>query len=53
MTVKCLNHEKNVSAIQTASMLQARKPIYKSSEDKFKNYSIYFKDILSLLENKH
>ena len=47
---KCLNHEKNVSGIQTASMLQARKPIYKSSGDKFKNYSVYFKDILKLLE---
>ena len=47
---KCLNHEKNASGIQTASMLQARKPIYKSSGDKFKNYSVYFKDILKLLE---
>tara|TARA_B100000900_G_C20586090_1_gene719617 strand:- start:1025 stop:2587 length:1563 start_codon:yes stop_codon:yes gene_type:complete len=50
---KCLSHEKNISGIQTASMLQARKPIYKSSLSKFNNYSMYFEDISKSLESKN
>ena len=49
----CLSPEKNKKGIETASMLQARKPIYKSSLSKFNNYSMYFEDILKSLESKN
>ena len=47
----CLRHDKNKSAIKTASVSQARKPIYKSSVNLSDNYSEYLKDMFSLLKN--
>lgn len=43
----CLQHENNISGIETASVMQARKPIYKTSKKSFNNYSKYFSDIFS------
>lgn len=43
----CLQHEKNISGILTASVMQARKPIYRTSKKSFNNYSKYFLDIFS------
>jgi tetratricopeptide (TPR) repeat protein len=47
----CLSHHKNKSAIKTASVSQARKPIYKSSINLSDNYSQYLKNMFSLLKN--
>jgi len=47
----CLRHDKNKSAIKTASAGQARKPIYKSSLNLSENYSKYLGEMFSLLEN--
>ena len=41
----CLQHEKNTSGIETASVTQARKSIYKTSKKSFNNYSEFFSDI--------
>jgi len=40
---KCLLFHKNKRAIKTASAVQARKPIYKSSVEGWKNYEKYLK----------
>jgi nucleoid DNA-binding protein len=47
----CLRHDKNKSTIKTASVSQARKPIYKSSLNLSDNYSKYLKEMFSLLKN--
>ena len=47
----CLSHYKNKSTIKTASVSQARKPIYKSSMNLSDNYSQYLKDMFILLKN--
>lgn len=47
---QCLKPEKNLSGVETASLLQVRKPIHKSSLNKSKNYSIYLKDFFDLLK---
>ena len=47
----CLNHHKNKFGIKTASITQARKPIYKSSKNLYQNYSNYLKEMFSLLKN--
>jgi hypothetical protein len=47
----CLRHDKNKSIIKTASVSQARKPIYKSSLNLSDNYSKYLKEMFSLLKN--
>ena len=47
---QCLNHHDNTRPIKTASDVQARKKIYKSSIDSWKNYEIFFKDFFNKLE---
>jgi len=47
----CLRHDKNKSVIQTASVSQARKPIYKSSMNLSDNYSKNLNEMFSLLKN--
>ena len=47
---KCLKPEKNLSGVETASLYQVRKPMYKSSINKSKNYSTYLKDFFNLLK---
>ena len=46
----CLNPHKNKSAIKTASINQARRPIYQSSIDTNQYYSKYLKTLFSLLK---
>ena len=46
----CLNPHKNKSAIKTASINQARKPIYQSSKDTNQYYSKYLKTLYSMLK---
>ena len=46
----CLNHHKNKSAIKTASVNQARRPIYQSSKDTNQYYSKYLKTMFGLLK---
>ena len=40
----CFNHYKNKTPITTVSLFQARKPIYKSSIEKWKNYSEFLEN---------
>ena len=47
----CLNHHKNKSTIHTASIDQARKPIYLTSENKSNYYSNHLNKMYSLLKN--
>ena len=47
----CLNHHKNKSSIHTASIDQARKPIYQTSENKSNYYSNHLNKMYSLLKN--
>tara|TARA_B100000902_G_scaffold399669_1_gene471713 strand:+ start:1194 stop:2750 length:1557 start_codon:yes stop_codon:yes gene_type:complete len=49
---ECLNFYQKNSIINTASLFQARKPIYKSSKKSYQNYSQFFKDFFNLLESK-
>ena len=42
----CLLYYKNKSPIKTASALQARQPIYKSSQDRWKNYEANFPELV-------
>ena len=49
--VNCLNHHKNKSSIYTASIDQARKPIYQTSENKSNYYSNHLNKMYSLLKN--
>ena len=48
---KCLKHDKNKSVIKTASIFQARKPIYNSSINLSDNYSEYLREMFKLVEN--
>ena len=47
----CFNHHKNKSIIKTASINQARKPIYISSKNLSQNYSNYLNEMFSLLKH--
>ncbi len=47
----CLNHHKNKSGIKTASISQARKPIYRSSKNLNLNYAEYLEEMFVLLKN--
>ena len=47
----CLNHHQNKSVIKTASISQARKPIYKSSKNLNQNYAKYLEEMFTLLKN--
>ena len=47
----CLNHHLNNSAIKTASINQARKPIYNTSKNLNKNYSDNLAEMFSILKN--
>ena len=44
---KCLKFYDNKRPIKTASNIQARKKIYKSAIDSWKNYESYLKDFFS------
>ena len=46
----CLQHDNNKSAINTASINQARRPIYKSSKNISDNYSKYLDEMFDLLK---
>ncbi len=46
----CLNHHLNKSGIKTASINQARKPIYNSSKDLNKNYTDYLKVMFGIIK---
>ena len=45
----CLKHYENKSPIKTASMTQARKPIYNSSKNLSDNYSVLLKEMFEKL----
>ena len=45
----CLEFYKNKNPIQTASLVQARKPIYKSSINSWKNYKDFLKPLTDKL----
>ena len=45
----CLNFHKNKRSVSTASLAQVRKPIYKSSVEKWKNYSDELADLIKRL----
>ena len=47
----CLNHHLNKSGIKTASINQARKPIYNTSKNLNKNYSNNLGEMFSILKN--
>ena len=47
----CLKFYNNKRAIKTASDIQARKKIYKSSVDSWKNYEKYLGDVFKSLPN--
>ena len=46
----CLKPHKNKSSIRTASINQARKPIYQTSKDTYQYYSKHLKTLFSLLK---
>ena len=46
----CLHHDKNKSVINTASINQARKPIYRSSKNLSENYSKYLEEMVNSLK---
>lgn len=45
----CLSPHKNKNKISTASLAQARKPIYKTSINKWKNYSKYLENLNKII----
>jgi len=47
----CIKHEKNTRPIKTASVTQAREPIYKSAIKSANNYENYLHDFIKNLEN--
>ena len=47
----CLNHQNNKSGIQSASMFQARRPIYKNSKNTIERYLPYLNDIFKSLKH--
>ena len=46
----CLEHHKNRKDVQTASIAQVRRPIYKTSRRRWKNYERHLGPMLELLE---
>jgi hypothetical protein len=42
----CLEHHKTERVIHTSSQWQVRQPIYKSSQDRWKNYEAYFPELV-------
>ena len=46
----CLKHHQNKSGIRTASINQARKPIYKSSKNLNQNYAEHLEEMFALLK---
>ena len=46
----CLSHYKNKNKIATASIAQARQPIYQSSINKWKNYSKYLSRLKKIVD---
>ena len=49
----CLNFYKNKKTpVQTVSVSQANKPIYKSSVDSYQGYSKYLSDMFDILDTK-
>ena len=48
---KCLNYHNNKRVIKTASDIQVRKKLYKSSTGLWKNYDKYLKDFFIKLPN--
>ena len=50
---KCLNHSKSKLPIKTASMSQARKPVYTSSINLSKRYTKHLKEMFSLIKKNN
>jgi tetratricopeptide (TPR) repeat protein len=46
----CMEHHKNKSTVHTASMTQVRNPIYKSSQQRWKNYEKHIGPMLEILD---
>ncbi len=46
----CLEHHKNKQAVHTASLGQVRSPIYKSSQQRWKNYEKHLGPMLEILD---
>ena len=46
----CVNFQENKRSVRTASKLQIRKGIYKTSKNRWKNYEEYISPLLKLLE---
>lgn len=46
---RCLNFENNIRAVRTASNLQVRKPMYKSSLNKWKRYEKGLRPLIEIL----
>ncbi len=45
----CLNYHETERVVKTASFLQVRQPIYKSSRDRWKNYRTQLEEVASIL----
>ncbi len=46
----CLRHEANPNTVRTASMWQARQPIYRTSVERWRNYEPWLGELRELLE---
>ena len=46
----CLNFHENKKSVSTASLAQVRQPLYKSSVEKWKNYSVELSELKKALE---
>jgi tetratricopeptide (TPR) repeat protein len=49
----CLRPEANRDAVTTASLWQARQPIYRSSVERWRRYEAWIGDLLPLLKSNH
>jgi len=49
---KCFKFEKNVKFIKTASLFQARKPVYQTSINSWKKYEKHLSPLIELLQSK-
>jgi Flp pilus assembly protein TadD len=49
---RCLTPEENPDLVKTASMWQARQPIYKSSVERWRNYEPWLGELLSLTAHR-
>ena len=47
----CLNFHENKKSVSTASLAQVRQPLYKSSVEKWKNYSAELSELKKVLES--